>query len=502
MRILLTIGLALFTHVVHAKLNVAAVFSDHAVVQRDKPLTVWGTTNPDARVSLEFANAIAETVANEQGNWHVTLKEQSASALPQTLVVRSGTEKIKRSDILVGDVWHACGQSNMGMTVAAVIKSMPNIEQRVRDFEQPGIRFLKIAEGPSRTLQTNFTSDPQWTVCADNTVGSFSAAAFFFAVRIHAEIGVPIGVIDSSRGGTPIEPFIPVSAFEGHPTLERERELGENDDLEGIWRLTGGVRARSDVWLPGRLFNSRLSPIADFAATGVIWYQGESNCGVGEDPRQYQHKMRALVRGWRQELRNSELPFYFVQLPGFGPGANWPYLREQQRLAAGLTNTGMVVTIDLEHPGIHPPNKLDVGDRLARWALARTYGRNIAFSGPIFKQATINGDQVIVHFQHADSGLMIANKSGLDSPAEQKEGALNHFEITSDENIDGGITWHPAKAEIRDTTVVVSADGIVAPVAVRYAYSPAPTNSNLFNRDGLPASPFCSRPELLSGEPK
>ena len=488
--------LALLSQVAQAQLNVASVFSDHAVIQRDKPLIVWGMAKPKANVSVTFGSEAAETVAGGEGRWRVTLKEQPASVSPQTLVVRSDGHAIRRTDILIGDVWHASGQSNMRMTMGAVLKSLPEVEQLAGPFDQSGIRFFKIDEGPSRTPRSEFSSGPQWTECSDDSVRSLSAAAFCFAATIHADVGVPIGIIDTARGGTPIEPFIPVSAFGSHPVLQRERQLGDKDDLDGIWRLPGGVRARNTNWLPGRLFNSRVAPILEYAVRGCIWYQGESNCGVQEDPRDYQHKMRALIQGWRQQLQNEELPFYFVQLPGYGPGSNWPYLREQQRLAADVANSGMVVTIDLEHPDIHPPNKFDVGNRLAKWALARHYGRHIAFSGPSFARAKITGGQVVVEFAHADSGLMVANKSGLGPAVEEKDGVLNHFEITTD-----GGAWHPAKAVILEKTVVVSNAEIVAPIAVRYAYSPAPTRCNLFNRDGLPASPFCSRPELLECDP-
>lgn len=488
--------LALSTSLAQAQLNVASIFTDHAVVQRDKPLVVWGNADPDATVSVSFGSETAAGVAGSDGNWRVTLRGQAASLEPLTLSIRSGGQTVERNDMLIGDVWHASGQSNMGMTMGAVLKSMPAIGKRLDSFDSVGIRFFRIDEGPSRTPRTEFSSKPQWTVSGVETVDSFSAAAYIFAATIHAEIGIPIGIISTARGGTPIEPFIPITAFDSHPTLQRERELGDDDDLEGIWRLPGGVRARDDHWLPARLFNSRIAPIVDYSVSGCIWYQGESNCGVQEDPRDYQHKMRALIQGWRQALRNEALPFYFVQLPGYARGTHWPYLREQQRLAANVANSGMVVTIDLVHPDIHPPNKLDVGNRLANWALAHHYDQNIAFSGPMFSQATLVEGQIVLEFEHAASGLMIANKSGLGPPVEEKEGALNHFEITMD-----GSTWYPATAVIVDQTVVVSSPQISDPIAVRYGYSPAPAQCNLYSRDGLPASPFCSRPDLLECDP-
>ncbi len=207
--------------------------------------------------------------------------------------------------------------------------------------------------------------------------------------------------------------------------------------------------------------------------------------------------MRALISGWRQQLGRSDLPFYFVQLPGSGARDNWPYLREQQRLAADVSSTGMVVTIDLEHPDIHPPNKIDVGHRLAGWALANQYGKAIPFSGPMFSGSKIDGNRVIVEFQYATPGLMVAIKDGLEPPREQSDGRLDHFELS-----DAGGVWHPAKAVIQGQQVIVTSDNVQRPVAVRYAYAVSPENCNLFNRDGLPASPFCSHPELLKCDPE
>jgi len=323
-------------------------------------------------------------------------------------------------------------------------------------------------------------------------VASLSGVAFYFARQLHTELDVPVGVIDSSRGGTPIEPFIPREAFGLHPTLCRELEVADQGDLEALRRLPGGVRARDANWLPSRLFNSRLAPIAPFAVRGAIWYQGESNCGDGEDPHDYQYKMRALITGWRQALGNKQMPVYFVQLPGSGARDGWPYLREQQRLAADLPYTGMVVTVDIEGAGIHPPNKIDVGQRLALWALAKDYGKQIAFSGPMFQRQEIRGDRIVVHFKYADSGLMVATKDGLWAPRETANAELTHFEMA-----DAAGAWWPAEASIDGEAVVVTSGRVPQPVAVRYAYEVTPEGCNLYGRDGLPASPFCSKPEML-----
>lgn len=480
-----------------AEVRLANIFADHMVLQRDAPIMVWGWADRGEKVTVDLPGRTAATTADQDGAWSVTLKPLAASAEGIALTVKSGEQSLVVHDVAIGEVWHASGQSNMAMNVGAMAAELEPVQADIAAADLPGIRFCRIQEGPSREPQRDLPRRANWTVCTPTTVAGFSGVAFYFARQLNDELGVPIGIIDSSRGGTPIEPYIPPAAFVGQPTLERERELGDQEDLDAIWKLPGGVRARDANWLPGRLYNSRIAPVARFAVRGALWYQGESNSGVQEDPRDYQHKMRALIQGWRQALGNAALPVYFVQLPGSGAGAGWPYLREQQRLATDLPNTGMAVTIDLDGPGIHPANKVDVGRRLARWALAKDYGRQIAFSGPTFKRQEIQEDEIILHFRHADSGLMAAEKEGLAEPQETPGADLLHFEITDKTGV-----WRPADAKPKGETVVVSSPDVTAPVAVRYAYAVTPENCNLYNRDKLPAAPFCSRPELLRYDPQ
>ena len=249
---------------------------------------------------------------------------------------------------------------------------------------------------------------------------------------------------------------------------------------------------RSSAWLAGTIYNGRVAPVAPYAIRGAIWYQGESNCGRGEDPRDYAHKMRALVRGWRDAWGQKDLPFYFVQLPQWNSYA-WTYLREEQRLALDVDGTGMAVTIDLDNAGdIHPPNKIDVGERLARWPLAKVYGREVAYSGPLYRGASFHGAVVTVTFDHIgdDDGLMVGRVLGVSRVGEAKNDALHGFELVGDDG-----TWHDADAKIEGRTVIVSSLQVKRAVAVRYAcYPEAPENRtpNLYNRAGLPASPFCS----------
>jgi sialate O-acetylesterase len=469
-----------------AEFKLASVFSDHIVLQRGMPLAVWGTADAGAQVMVEFASQKKTATADAGGKWRADFAPLAAESRPQVLTATSGSAAAKCEDVLVGEVWHACGQSNMAMTVGEVAKALAEVKAQIPEWNVASIRFRRVADAESvKPLEE--VQAGAWRVCAPDTVPGFSAAAFFFALRLHKELKVPVAIIDSSRGGTPIEPFIPRQAFDAHPTLRREVELADQNDLAGLKALPGGVFARDANWLPGRLFNSRLAPLARLAVRGVIWYQGESNSGVDEDPRDYEHKMRALMSGWRTVLHHEELPCYFVQLPGSGAGANWPRLREEQWRCASLPHAGMVVTVDLVGAGIHPPNKVDVGERLARWALAKTYGKAVPFSGPLFAKAEFHAGQCVVHFDHVGSGLMVASKQGLAAPVETPAVALALFEVKNEAG-----EWLPAEARIEGKTVLVSSKKVARAVAVRYAVQTSPQGCNLYNRDGLPASPFSS----------
>lgn len=480
-----------------AELHVANIFQDHMVLQRDVPVRIWGRAGGSEKLTVRFAGQSIETAANDDGNWSATLQPLAANAQGQSLQVDGMTESRVVRDVLVGELWHACGQSNMAMTVGQMAKELPAVQADIAAANLPSLRFSRIHAGPQKQPLDDLESPANWVVCSPQTVASFSGVSFYFARKLQQELGIPVGIIDTSRGGTPIEPFIPEPAFTSHPTLDMERVLGQIEALEALRRLPGGVYARDANWLPGRLFNSRLAPIMRLPVRGAMWYQGESNSGTQEDPHEYAHKMRALVRGWRDATNNEALPFYFVQLPGSGAGPGWPYLREQQRLATDVPHTGMAVTLDLVGGNIHPPNKIDVGDRLARWALAKDYGQQVPFSGPMFDRQEIDGDHITIRFQHAESGLMVASKQGLEPPLETPDGKLTLFEVAGTEG-----HWHAAEATIDGPTVVVTSPKVTAPIAVRYAYIVSPQHVPLYNREGLPASPFCSKPELLKYDPQ
>lgn len=475
------------------ELQVASVFTDHAVLQQGVTLPVWGSAEAGAKVTVRFAGQTKTTVADSHGAWKLTLNPLESHTTGSRMTVLAGEEERVFRDLLVGEVWYSSGQSNMQMTLDACGKRIASIREVIANPESSGVRMLRV-EGPdAENPLADRSVATQWQIDTPHTRRRQSATAFFFARKLNEHLGVPIGIIDGSWGGQPIEGFIPREEFEKNEVLKPILDLADQNELEQLKRLEGGVIVRKTAGLPGRIFNARVAPIAPYPVRGFLWYQGESNAGTGEDPRNYRHKMRALIEGWRRVWGQSELPFYFVQLPAFRDSAHgWVRLREEQRLSLDVPHTGMAVTIDLRDNDIHPANKVDVGDRLARWALAKCYKQTQPFSGPLFKSATIEGKTVRVAFSHVGGGLMVARKEGLDPPIESESRVLSHFELANNSG-----RWFAAEATIVGDAVLVHSESVLKPVAVRYACQGAPPNANLYSRSGLPASPFCSKLELL-----
>ena len=475
------------------ELRLSDTFTDNAVLQRWVPLPVWGTTKANTAVTIEFAGQSKTATSAKDGTWRINLTPMHASHTGRTMTVKSDGSVQELHNLLVGEVWYASGQSNMQMTLTSCSRKIPAIKEMVDAAPTNHIRFLRISAPDSPQPLTTRHQVSAWQ--CDNPVNRAkqSAVAYLFAHTLQERLNVPVGIIEGSWGGKPIEGFIPRSQFTITKPLQKILSLAENDQLDEVAKLKGGVIIRNTAGMPGRIYNSRVAPIAPFAIRGFIWYQGESNAGRGEDPRNYRIKMKALIDGWRQTWGQPELPFYFVQLPAFSDTAHgWVRLREEQRLSLSIPHTGMAVTIDLRDSDIHPANKLDVAKRLANWALVKTYGKQLVHSGPLFKSATINNDTVRVKFDHAETGLLVARKEGIASPKATPETALSHFELA-----DNTGQWYPARATIDGSQVVVQSSKVMRPRAVRYACSGNPANANLYNQAGLPASPFCSELNLL-----
>ena len=472
-----------------AVLHPAKIFSDHMVLQRDAAVPIWGKADTGASVSVAFAGQSVKAKADKAGRWKVKLDPMKASADGRSLEISSGDKRVEIQDVLVGDVWFAGGQSNMDYKVNGMARRLAEGKALADTANYPAIRHRKVNERNAAVPQSDLNGG-SWVVCTSKTVHGFSGVAFVFARRLHLELKIPIGVIDCAWGGTPIEPYVPASSFKGHPTLVKLAALAKAGDFDAIKQMPGGTFVRSPGWLVGAIYNGRIAPVAPYGISGAIWYQAESNCGRGEDPRDYRHKQRALVQGWRKAWNNENLPFFYVQLPQWKSYA-WTYAREEQLQAMAVEGTGMAVTIDLDNANdIHPPNKIDVGERLARWPLAKLYGKKIPFSGPLFRDAKMRDAEVVVRFDYAKDGLMVGYIEGVGKIVEAKDGVLHGFELVGKDGV-----WHPAKAKVKGQTVLVKSLSVKQPVAVRYACHPEASKDrpwNLYNKSGLPASPFCS----------
>jgi sialate O-acetylesterase len=461
-------------------LRLAAIFGDNMVLQRQQTIPIWGWTAPNAEVTVKFAGQTKSARAGADGKWLVKLGKLKASAEPQNLIVESGG-KIMFTNILVGEVWLASGQSNMEKPIGnqSGQRSVFNAEQELAAANFPDIRIFQVKKVLSATPLADLKTNSGWLACSSNSLNSisFSAAAYFFGREIHTNLNVPVGLVESSWGGTRIEPWTPPVGFEAVPSQAKfaQTKLGTN---------------RLSNTRPMAIYNAMIAPLAGFAMRGALWYQGESNLmgtNADNDYMAYPEKMAALVGGWRQIWGEGDFPFYFVQIAPYkyaggrlkrvvSPEMLPEFWMLQTRAARQIKNTGMIVTTDLADnlDDIHPRDKQDVGHRLALLALNKTYGeRNVVSSGPVFKKMKIAGDKAVLKFEHADGGL--ASKDGQ---------PLTWFTIAG---ADGKFV--SADAKIVDGTVEVSAAGIEKPVAVRFAWDET-AQPNLCNKAGLPAEPF------------
>ena len=504
-----------------AELRLARVFSDNMVLQRGRRAPVWGWADPGAKVTVTFAGQTKRARADTTGRWMVKLGRMSASAEPRELSVRSEgqDQELSVANVLVGEVWLCGGQSNMGLH----LRDCFNAAQEIAAAQHSQFRFMAIPS-PGSLLPADDISGGTWKPCAPDTAAAFAGTAYFFGRKLHLALGVPVGLIEFDRGATGIEGWVPLEAYRSakDPALRKtyleaaawdvNSELGRSAHEDAFRRirewlpvarqaLAEGQPVPPQPLLPARkpyqanpteIYNGTVHPLAPFAIHGVAWYQGESNPGEG---RIYELKMAAMIRGWRERWGQGEFPFYYVQLtnegnPNYDPSEDPTFryvpVREAQRRVLRVPRTGMVVAIDLgEDASGHPRNKRDVGERLALWALANDYGQSVPFTGPVYRGHRLDGDRVILTFDHVGGGLMVGDKEGLDPVREVKGASLEHFAVAG---ADG--TWHWGEAAIDGKTVVVRCADVPAPRRVRYAYSMNPKGPKLYNREGLPASPF------------
>jgi sialate O-acetylesterase len=425
-------------------------------------------------VTVAIAGQVQKATADGQGKWRVTLSPLPMGA-PLKLVVE-GKNRVERNDILVGEVWLCSGQSNMELPVAA----SANADLEIPVAHHPQIRLVRVKGEGSQTPVEDF--DGRWEVCSPETVKGFSAVGYFFGRELQQQLDLPVGLVDNSWGGSSCEAWIRRDRFEGNPLYEVQ--LAQWDKLaaefdEAKAKREGQPNPLVGQHRPANLYHARLGPILGYAIRGAIWYQGESNAGRAY---QYREMFPLMIRSWREDWDQGDFPFYWVQLADFmaeqpEPAESaWAELREAQTMTQDrLPNTGQAVIIDLgEASDIHPRNKLEVARRLARWALARDYGRNIACQCPRYDAMEAKDGVVLVKFKDVGGGLRTVDAAEVQG-----------FAIASEDR-----KWRWAEAKIvAPDRIVVSHKEVTAPVAVRYAWSDNPV-CNLYSQAGLPVSPF------------
>ncbi len=480
-----------------ADVRLPGIIKSHMVLQRDMPVPIWGWAEPGEEVTVTVAGQTKTAITTADGKWIVKLDPLAAGG-PHTMTI-AGANTTTLEDILVGEVWLCSGQSNMAMTVGAA----RDAESEIASASFPQIRMATVARQAAAEPQED-CQVPAWQVCSPETVRGFSATAYFFGRHLHQHLNVPVGLINSSWGGTCIEAWTSKEALaqleSGRALIGKWAQMAAQYDPDAArqayekrlaeWEKTvketpaGARRPRKPAPpvhpsknqnAPGTLYNGMIAPLVPFAIRGAAWYQGERNSNSVSDAYEYRDELPTLIGNWRGTWGQGEFPFLFVQLPNFAgkqPDA-LALNRESMLLSLRTPNTGMAITIDIGESGnIHPKNKQDVGERLGLAARHVAYGEDVVSSGPVYRSARIADNEVILTFDHIGSGLVA------------RDGELREFTIASEDG-----QFSPARAEIKGDTVVVSSEQVLEPVAVRYAWTSDP-RGNLYNREGLPASPF------------
>lgn len=479
-----------------SQLQLAPIFSDHMVLQRDQPVHFWGKGVPGNQVLISFSNDQKEVVVNADSSWSIFLKKQKANSVPQSIQIKSGHESIELKNILVGDVWICSGQSNMEWPMSREM----HFKDEMKNANQPLIRFYNpppagrnvfgVAYNDSINKRLNtkyFYQAVDWQTCDSNTIKPMSAVGYYFAKNIIASENVPIGLINLSIGGAPIETFISREA------MEKSKQFAAK--VKGNWllndHLPAWIRERgmqniganknglgddlglNHAYKPGFAYASGVDPIIMFPVKGVIWYQGESNSLEPERVNEYKDLLHLMIEDYRAKWKKPKMPFYWVQLSSIDT-ANyqsqyWPQFRdEQRRLLNEVKHGGMAVSSDIGLKNdVHPTNKKEVGARLAKWALNKTYKRNIVPSGPLPKKAIYKDGKIVIHFQYRKNGL----KTTGDQP-------LRGFSIDGKTEI---------AAMIHKNKIIIPV--IQNPGFVYYGWKPF-TDANLVNAAQLPASTF------------
>jgi sialate O-acetylesterase len=444
---------AAFPLVARGDVKLPKIFGDSMVLQQKSQAAVWGWADKGEEVIVSLGESKATAKAGDDGKWSLKLATPAAGG-PFVLSVK-GKNEITIPNVLVGEVWICSGQSNAEWNVASSI--LPEVERELAKY--PKIRMIKVNHNPSEKPVDDIAGT--WQTCSPDTVSNFSAIGYFFARHLQTELDVPVGIISTNWGGTICEAWT------------SKEKLGTDPDFAPILQ-------RSEKFQPGNpnqasvLFNGMINPIIPYGIRGAIWYQGESNVGRAA---QYRKLFPAMITDWRERFGQGDFPFLFVELAPYRYGNNLlPELWDAQLKTLALKNTGMCVTTDITTVNdIHPPNKQDVGRRLALWALANTYEKGmLPFSGPLYESMTVEGNKIRVKFKHS-AGLWTRNQDRV---------TATHFTIAGEDQ-----KFVEAKAKVEGETVVVESDKVAKPVAVRFAWNEL-AEPNFFNWARLPASPF------------
>jgi len=485
------------TFSLNATVSLAPPFQDNAVLQQGKSVPVWGKADAGEKITVEFHGQKKETTAGADGAWRVNLDDLKASAEPAEMLV-AGSNSIHLKNLLVGEVWICAGQSNMAWPV----RNSKDADKEMADANYPLIRHFKTDLSAAASPQDAVKGE--WEICSPQTVGGFTAVGYFFGRELFKQLNVPIGLLNISYGGSPIESWMSAGSLQAnavypaitarlkqdqarYPARKKlyDARLAAYEAKKAEAAKTGAKltdrppRALAgpdtvDRFTPSALYNAMLHPFIPFAIRGITWFQGEANVFR---PAEYHQLFPAMIQEWRTEFAQGDLPFYFVQMANQARASDTTqvmlaFLREGQASGLKLSETGMVVSADVGDPhDNHFKNKQEIGHRLALHALAKTYGRTGEFSGPTVKDIAKTDNGYRVTFDHAD-GLKLTGTEG--------------FEIAGADKV-----FHPALAKIEKDAVVVTATEVPTPVAVRYAWKDNPAMT-LFNASGLPAPAFRS----------
>jgi sialate O-acetylesterase len=486
-----------------AEIKLPAIISDHMVLQQKQSNPIWGWDTPGTKVTVTFAGQTKSAEAAADGRWTVKLDPVPVNAQPQTIKI-AGTNTVEIQDVLVGEVWMCSGQSNMRFA----LNQDWNGDLEAAASKLPNLRLIKVPQVGTQEAQNDFKG--QWKASAADSASSFSAVGFMFGRYLHEILGVPVGLIDNSWGGSAAEAWVRRESLEKDPRFkllmentkrrealfQTEKAKTDHEAAVAKWKITA-EKAKAEgqavprppqspqQWLegnarPGNIFNGVMFPTLGYGIKGVVWYQGESNAGRAYE---YLDLFPFMIEQWRKEWKQGDFPFYWVQLADFLPekpepgDSTWAELREAQTRTMKLPNTGQAVITDLgEAKDVHPKNKHDVAARLVRWALVKDYGLKFPYRSPEFKSLGIAGNKAIVTLDYFGSGLR---------PFDVTDAV--GFAICGEDKV-----WHWAKGKVLPgDRIEVTSDKVEKPIAVRYAWADNPV-CNLFSKDGLPVTPFRS----------